>query len=249
MSNTLAFQKNITSQRGMILMSFAAIYIIWGSTYLAVRFAVVSISPFLLSSFRFLFAGSILLLIAKLTKASLPNKHEIKNASIIGLLLLVTGNGGVIWASQFVPSSITALVITIEPIWVVLILWIKSKENKPSAIIWIGMFLGIIGIITLIGPSNYAQIAGVHPIGIIAIVLSSLSWAIGSVYSMQLTLPKNAFTSTGIQMFTASISMFIIASLLGEWEHFNPNEIKFTSITAFMYLVLFGSLVGFTSYA
>lgn len=236
------------SQRILLLLSFASVYIIWGSTYLAVRFAVTSISPFLLSSFRFLTAGTILLLIAKLTKAEIPSKTEVKNAGIIGILLLVTGNAGVIWAAQYTPSSITALIITIEPVWVVLLLWFKSKHNKPTPVIWLGIALGLVGIVTLIGPSNLEHLKGLNPWAITAIVFSSISWAVGSIYSLQLRMPKSAFMSTGIQMFSASAVMFIVASLLGEWGTFHPASITSTSFIAFMYLVVFGSLIGFTSY-
>jgi drug/metabolite transporter (DMT)-like permease len=233
----------------LLLLCFAAVYIIWGSTYLAVRFAVASISPFLLSSFRFLTAGIILLVIAKFTKAAIPSKLEFKNAGIIGVLLLVTGNAGVIWAAQFTPSNITALIITIEPVWVVLLLWMKSKNNKPTPVIWAGIVVGLIGIVTLIGPSNLNQLEALNPIGIITIILSSISWAIGSIYSMQLQLPKSAFMNTGIQMLVASTMMFLIATLFGEWAYFDPSTITLVSFSAFMYLVVFGSIIGFTSYA
>jgi drug/metabolite transporter (DMT)-like permease len=236
-------------QRMLLLLCFAAVYIIWGSTYLAVRFAVASISPFLLSSFRFLTAGIILLVIAKFTKAAIPSKLEFKNAGIIGVLLLVTGNAGVIWAAQFTPSNITALIITIEPVWVVLLLWMKSKNNKPTPVIWAGIVVGLIGIVTLIGPSNLNQLEALNPIGIITIILSSISWAIGSIYSMQLQLPKSAFMNTGIQMLVASTMMFLIATLFGEWAYFDPSTITLVSFSAFMYLVVFGSIIGFTSYA
>lgn len=249
MSKTIsATNTRLNSQQMLLLLSFASVYIIWGSTYLAVRFAVTSISPFLLSSFRFLTAGTILLLIAKLTKAEIPTKAEFKNAGMIGILLLVTGNGGVIWAAQYTPSSITALIITIEPVWVVLLLWMKSTHNKPTPVIWIGITLGLVGIVTLIGPSNLDKLEGLNPYAIAAIVFSSISWAIGSIYALQLQLPKSAFMSTSIQMFSASAVMFVVASALGEWATFNPASITPVSFAAFMYLVVFGSVIGFTCY-
>jgi drug/metabolite transporter (DMT)-like permease len=237
------------SQKFLLLFAFASVYIIWGSTYLAVRFAVLSITPFLLSFFRFLTAGVILMIIARLSKSENPTKEEFKNAGIIGVLLLVVGNAGVIWAAQFTPSNITALIITIEPVWVVLLLWLKSKNNKPSLSSWIGIILGLIGIITLIGPSNFNQLQGLNPIGVIAILLSSVSWAVGSIYSLQLKMPKSALVSTSIQMLVASVFMLLLATIFGEWSTFNPSNITLSSIYAFMYLVVFGSIIGFTSYA
>lgn len=237
------------SQKFLLLFAFASVYIIWGSTYLAVRFAVLSITPFLLSFFRFLTAGVILMIIARLSKSENPTKEEFKNAGIIGVLLLVVGNAGVIWAAQFTPSNITALIITIEPVWVVLLLWLKSKNNKPSLSSWIGIILGLLGIITLIGPSNFNQLQGLNPIGVIAILLSSVSWAVGSIYSLQLKMPKSALVSTSIQMLVASVFMLLLASIFGEWSTFNPSNITLSSIYAFMYLVVFGSIIGFTSYA
>lgn len=237
------------SQKFLLLFAFASVYIIWGSTYLAVRFAVLSITPFLLSFFRFLTAGVILMIIARVSKSENPTKEEFKNAGIIGVLLLVVGNAGVIWAAQFTPSNITALIITIEPVWVVLLLWLKSKNNKPSLSSWIGIILGLIGIITLIGPSNFNQLQGLNPIGVIAILLSSVSWAVGSIYSLQLKMPKSALVSTSIQMLVASVFMLLLATIFGEWSTFNPSNITLSSIYAFMYLVVFGSIIGFTSYA
>ena len=237
------------SQKFLLLFAFASVYIIWGSTYLAVRFAVLSITPFLLSFFRFLTAGVILMIIARVSKSENPTKEEFKNAGIIGVLLLVVGNAGVIWAAQFTPSNITALIITIEPVWVVLLLWLKSKNNKPSLSSWIGIILGLIGIVTLIGPSNFNQLQGLNPIGVIAILLSSVSWAVGSIYSLQLKMPKSALVSTSIQMLVASVFMLLLATIFGEWSTFNPSNITLSSIYAFMYLVVFGSIIGFTSYA
>jgi drug/metabolite transporter (DMT)-like permease len=236
------------NQKLLLIGSFASVYVIWGSTYLAVRFALSSISPFLLSSFRFLAAGLILLVIAKLSKAVTPSKVEIKNAGLIGILLLVSGNAGVIWAAQYTPSSITALIITIEPVWVVLLLWIKNPTNKPSLISWIGILIGIIGMIILIGPTNLTQVKGLNPYAIAGIIFSSISWAFGSIYSMQLKLPKSSFMSTSIQMLVASCCMFLIASIFGEWQTFSLREINTTSIVSFLYLVLFGSIVAYTSY-
>lgn len=233
----------------VLLLAFAAVYVLWGSTYLALHFVLESMPPFLMASFRFLTAGSIMLLFAKLNKQHWPAKQEIKNSAVVGILLLVLGNGGVVWAQQYIDSGITALIVTIEPVWVVLLMWFRSTDNKPSPIVWFGIFLGLLGMLVLVGPSSLGSVEQLNPIGVLALLISSISWAVGSVYALNIKLPSSAAMSTGFQMLAAGICLFIIGSSRSEWMNFELSEITNRSILGFLYLIIFGSLIGFTSYS
>jgi drug/metabolite transporter (DMT)-like permease len=233
----------------VLWLAFAAVYVLWGSTYLALHYVLESMPPFLMASFRFMIAGSIMLAFAWFNKHTLPSREEIRNAAIVGFLLLVVGNGCVVWAQQYIASSITALIITIEPVWVVLLLWMRSRENKPTTIVWLGIFMGIAGIVVLIGPSSFRDVEQLNPLGIIALFISSISWAIGSVYALKIKLPSSSSMSTGFQMLTAGICMLMVGTVRAEWVGFEFSEITTPSILGFLYLVIFGSLIGFTSYS
>jgi drug/metabolite transporter (DMT)-like permease len=231
-----------------LFLAFTAIYVVWGSTYLAMHYVLESMPPFLMAASRFLIAGFILILFSRFKKQSWPTKTEIKNSALIGFLLLVTGGGGVVWAQQFIPSGITALIITIEPVWVVLILWIRSTENKPTPVVWLGIILGMLGMTVLIGPASLNELEQLHPVGVIVLLTSSISWAIGSVYALKVQLPSSSSMSTGFQMLAASFFMLMIGSFREEWTSFEFSEITNRSILGFIYLIVFGSLIGFTSY-
>jgi len=233
----------------LLILAFAAVYIVWGSTYLAMRFVLESMPPFLMAAFRFTIAGSLLVVFGRLNKHPWPTVSEIKNCSLVGFLLLVTGGGGVVWAQQYIPSGITALIVTIEPVWIVLLLWLKSAENKPTPIVWLGIILGLLGMLVLIGPSSLSDLEKLHPIGVIVLIASSISWAVGSLYALKVGLPSSSSMSTGFQMLSAAIFMFAIGSLHSEWSDLEITEITNRSIFGFVYLILFGSLIGFTSYS
>ncbi len=244
---TITTQK-VTRSELILWLAFAAVYVLWGSTYLALRFVLESMPPFLMAGFRFVSAGSIMLLLARLNKHAWPTRHELKNTAFIGFMLLVIGNGGVVWAEQYINSSITALIITIEPVWVVLLLWMKNQQHKPSPVVWIGIFLGIAGMFVLIGPSDLGQVEQLNPLGVGLLLLSSICWAVGSVYALNNQLPSSAYMNTGFQMLIAGGIFFLIGTGNSEWSRFDISEITTRSILGFLYLIIFGSLIGFTSY-
>lgn len=245
--------ESITNQNekksDMILwLAFGAVYILWGSTYLALRFVLESMPPFLMAAFRFMTAGTIMLLVARFSNHQWPSAREIKNSSIVGFLLLVIGNGGVVWAEQYIDSGIAALLVTIEPVWVVLLLWMKSNNQKPSAITWIAIFLGIAGMLVLTGPVSLGAMNHLNPWAVASLLVSSLSWAIGSVYALQLKMPSSASMNTAFQMLAAGLTLLLIGSVRGEWIGFELSSITTNSWLGFLYLIVFGSLMGFTSY-
>lgn len=243
---------NTNQERGselVLWLAFGAVYILWGSTYLALHFVLETMPPFLMAAFRFMIAGSIMLAFAKFSKQAWPTKEEFKNACIVGFLLLVVGNGGVVWAQQYIPSGVTALIVTIEPVWVVLLLWMKSNNQKPTPIFWLGILLGASGMFILVGASAFSHLEQLNPWGVLALLISSISWAVGSIYALSTKLPSSSSMSTGFQMLAAGICMLIIGSSSGEWINLELSEISTNSILGFLYLIIFGSLLGFTSYS
>ena len=236
------------ASRAQLTAAFASIYIIWGSTYLAIRYAVETIPPFLMGGTRFLVSGALLYALARRRDAERPTKPHWRNAIIAGGFLLLGGNGAVIWAEQFVPSGLTALLVSILPFWLVIIEWLRPPRKRPGPAILAGLALGFVGIIVLVGPGNVAGQSNVRPIGALVLILGSLSWAIGSFWSRDAELPESGLLTTGMEMLGGGILLMIVAALAGEFSHFDVHGISRASAVGLIFLIIFGSLLGFTSY-
>jgi drug/metabolite transporter (DMT)-like permease len=236
------------ASRGQIIAGFASIYVIWGSTYLAIRYAVQTIPPFLMGGVRFLLSGAMLYAWARARGAPRPLRIHWRNAAIAGGFLLVGGNGAVVWAEQFVPSGLTALLVSILPFWLVIIEWVRPPRKRPSGAVLVGLLLGFAGIIVLVGPAGIGGHGNVAPLGALVLIVGSLSWAIGSFWSRDAELPESGLLTTGMEMLTGGALMLIVATLMGELGGFDVHAISKASATGMLYLVTFGSLIGFTSY-
>jgi drug/metabolite transporter (DMT)-like permease len=239
---------HVRASRSQIVAAFASIYIIWGSTYLAIRYAVQTIPPFLMGGFRFVISGAALYAWARYRGAARPSRIHWRNAIIAGGFLLVGGNGAVVWAEQFVPSGMTALLVSILPFWLVIIEWVRPPRRRPAAAVLIGLIIGFIGIIVLVGPGNLGGHGDVRPIGALVLILGSLSWAIGSFFSRDADLPASGLLTTGMEMLGGGALMLIVGILSGELSHFVISHVSMASAMGLLYLVTFGSLLGFTSY-
>lgn len=236
------------ASRAQIMAAFAAIYIIWGSTYLAIRYAIATIPPFLMGGTRFLISGALLYAWARYRGASTPTKWNWRNAIIAGGFLLLGGNGAVMWAEQFVPSGLTALLVSILPFWLVIIEWVRPPRKRPGAAVLFGLVLGFIGIIVLVGPGNIGGHGDVSPIGALVLIVGSLSWAIGSFWSRDAELPDSGLLTTGMEMLGGGVLLVIVGALTGEFSHLGVHGVSRVSAIGLSYLIIFGSLVGFTSY-
>ena len=234
--------------RWRLIAALAAVYVIWGSTYLAIRFAVETLPPFLMAGIRFLVSGGALYAWARYRGAAKPDMLHWRSAFIIGTLLLLGGNGGVVWAEQFVPSGLTALLITSEPFWVVLLVWLMPGGHRPTGGVILGLLLGLFGITLLVGPGNVFNGSGVSLGGASILFLASLSWAAGSLYSSKARLPGSAVLSTGMQMLAGGIVLTIFGFLMGDWNRLVWQNVSSRSLFSLGYLTLFGSIVGFSSY-
>ncbi len=236
------------ASRAQIIAAFASIYLVWGSTYLAIRYAVQTIPPFLMGGLRFVVSGALLYMWARSRGAPRPTRLHWRNAIIAGAFLLLGGNGAVVWAEQFVPSGLTALLVSILPFWLVIIEWIRPPRRRPSGAVLVGLVLGFIGIVVLVGPGNLGGRGDVRPLGALVLILGSLSWAIGSFWSRDARLPESGLLTTGMEMLGGGALLLIVGLLSGELSQFDIHRISQTSAAGLIYLITFGSLIGFTSY-
>ncbi len=229
-----------------IPLAFATVYLVWGSTYIAIRFAIQTIPPFLMAGLRFLCAGTILYFFASFTEKVKPRPAQWKSAFLVGALLLVGGNGCVVWAEQVIPTGITALIIATVPLWTVLLEWLWRKKKRPGALVFVGILLGASGLWFLVSPK--ANGAVLDPIGVLVLLLAAFSWTIGSLYARYADLPHSSFLATGMEMIGGGALMLLLGTLAGEWPRLHLHAISEKSLLAFLYLIFFGSLVGFTAY-
>ena len=233
--------------RFKILAAFAAVYIIWGSTYLAIRLAVESIPPFFMAGSRFVLAGGGLYAWLRVRGAAKPTLSQWKSTTVVGAMLLLIGNGGVSWAEQFVPSGITALLIAITPLWFVVFDW-WNRGVKPTASTIGGLILGTIGIIVLIDPVELVGGDQVNLLGAFVLLVATISWAWGSLYSRHAEMPSFPLLATAMEMLSGGILLMIFSAVSGEMFRLDPAAMTTSSILSLFYLVVFGSLVAFTSY-
>ncbi|TMI19096.1 drug/metabolite exporter YedA [Candidatus Bathyarchaeota archaeon] len=237
----------VLSLRLQIALAFLSIYTIWGSTYLAIRFAIETFPPFLMAAIRFLIAGGALYTWMRLRGAQRPTRANWKAATIIGGLLLLGGNGGVTKAEQVIPSGLTAVLITIVPIWMALLELLQKNRVVPTPQVVLGLVLGFGGVILLVGPGDLAG-GGLNPLWVGVLLFASLSWAIGSVYSRKASLPKTPLLGSGMEMLAGGVLLLLVSLVSQEWVGFQPSKISFLSLISFLYLLVFGSLIAFSSY-
>jgi drug/metabolite transporter (DMT)-like permease len=197
---------------------------------------------------RFVVSGTILYLWSRYRSAPRPTRVNWRNAIIAGGFLLLGGNGAVVWAEQFVPSGLTALLVSILPFWLVIIEWVRPPRRRPSGAVLVGLILGFVGIIVLVGPSSVGGHGNVAPLGALVLILGSLSWAIGSFWSRDAQLPESGLLTTGMEMLGGGALLLIVGALSGEFSQLDLHAISKASAIGLLYLVTFGSLLGFTSY-
>lgn len=228
-------------------MALAIVYVFWGSTYLGIHYAIETLPPFSMAGVRFLLAGAILYAWARLKGAERPTFTHWRNTAIVGTLLLLGGNGGVVWAQRSLPSALAALLVTTTPLWMVLLNW-WFRGRRPTAPVAIGLCIGALGIGLLIDPSGLS--AGPGSLGPSLVVIgAALSWASGSVYSQNATMPTSSLLAAGMEMLAGGTALLACGLGSGEFERFDPAAVSSASLWGFAYLIVFGSLVGFTAYS
>lgn len=237
--------------RLLIVLAFAAVYLIWGSTYLAIRFAIETLPPFLMAATRFLVAGGILLAWATFKGERFSfSLATWRRAFILGGLLLLCGNGGVTWAEKYVASGLAALLIAIEPLWVVMLNWGLSHK-RPNAKVVLGVLIGLAGVAFLVGSglrgNNTGSAMSLVAAGVV--LVSSLAWASGSVYSNRRPIEATTSMASGMQMLAGGSLLLLTALGTGDFGRLSFTRASWTSMAALAYLTVFGSLVAFTAYS
>src|ERR1051325_7028374 len=233
-----------------IVLAFAAVYTLWGSTYLAIRLAIETLPPFLMTGTRFTLAGVILFTWAVLNgERFIPPLHLWRRALVIGGLLLLGGNGGVVWSEKYVATGLAALLVSTEPLWVVILNWAISRQ-RPNWKVLLGILIGLVGVAMLVGDglrsngsSKFTLIAG----GVV--LVAAFSWAAGSVYSSRRPLKVSTLMAAGMQMLAGGFLLLLLAVATGDPLRLDLAKASWTSIGAFFSLLVFGSLVGFTAYS
>lgn len=234
------------SEKWLIVLAFAVVYLVWGATYLFNAFAVAVIPPMLLAGCRFLTAGLLLYTFVRLRGQSHPSRKEWYNAFVLGVLFLSAGTGGVVWALQYIDSGLVALMVAIEPLLIMLLLWML-RGVRPKWGGWVGSILGITGMVILVGNPELSR----HPMawtGLIAICISLVAWGIASVMVGTLQLPRNRFLSSAMQMISGGVCLLFLSLLSGEAGSFDWAQLTLKAGLSWLWLVFFGSILAFSCF-
>jgi drug/metabolite transporter (DMT)-like permease len=231
-----------------ISLALLSVYLFWGGTYLGMKIAIESIPPFIMAGVRFFLAGAVLFLIGRWKGAALPSLSEWRGAGIVGALLLLGGNGIVAWAQLRLPSAIASLLVATVPLWILLFNWIGGSRQKPTTGVIGGMLCGMAGIAVMVIHPGAAGDQGVDLIGILALLVASISWSVGSLYSRSAKLPESPLMSTALQMIIGGILLGITSWFLDDWSQLHEAEITLRSWIALGYLIVFGSIIAYTAY-
>ena len=231
--------------RWKLAIAFLCVYVFWGMTYLAMRVAVEDIPPYVMAGSRFVLAGAVLYAWARGRGQKPPTVEQWRAALIVGTFLLLGGNASVAWAEQRVPSGLAALLIGVMPIWMVSLEWLRGG-SRPSLQVVGGLLLGAFGVGLLVLPQGGAN--RIDPLGAAVLILAAASWAWGSVISKSSPLPSSPFMATSMEMIAGGLACLVVAAMSGEFRDFSPAAVSARAALAWLFLVIFGSLVAFTAY-
>ena len=233
-----------------MIVAFAALYLIWGSTYLGIRFAIETIPPFLMAGSRFLIAGMIMYAIAWSQGIGKSSWTNWRTSLIIGACLILGGNGGVTVSEKYIDSGLAALIVAIVPIYIVVLGWAAGIAPRPTPTVWLGLVGGFVGVGVLLGPAlRLSSNGGRHPaIGMSILLVSSFIWSAGSLYSRASKHAASPFLTAAQQMLCGGLLLLLASFATGETRRFHPNSMSILSLASFAYLVIIGAVVGYTAY-
>ena len=237
-------------KKSRVIIAFAALYLIWGSTFLGIRFAIETIPPFLMAGARFVLAGAIMYAIGWWQGISKSNWANWRTSLIIGACLLLAGNGGVTISEQYIDSGLAALIVAIVPIYIVLLAWATGMAARPIPFVWLGLVGGFIGVGILLGPAlRFSSNGGRHPaVGMSILLISSFVWSVGSLYSRIAKHAASPFLTAAQQMICGGLLLLLAGAATGELRRLHPGSISILSLASFAYLVIIGAVVGYTAY-
>jgi len=231
-----------------VAIALLIVYFVWGSTYLAIRVAIETLPGFTMAGARFLAAGAVLYLWGRWRGGAAPRAEHLLPSLGLGALLLLGGNGGVVWAEHRIGSGVAALLVAVEPVWVALLAPLVAKSGRSSWRTFVGLALGMSGVAVLVLDPAGGDSSSVDVWGAIAIVVASLSWAIGSLWTVRARLPSSRAVATGAQMLAGGALLLLAGGLAGEWPTIDSGQFSTGSLVAFAYLVVFGSVIAFSAY-
>jgi drug/metabolite transporter (DMT)-like permease len=243
----LDVETGVSSQKAKLVGAFAAVYVLWGSTYLAIRFGVETIPPFLMAGTRHLTAGLLLYLWVRWRGGARPDWRHWRTATVIGGMMLLGGNGLVTWAERRVPSGLAALIVASVPLWMALLDGIH-KRMRPRLPVVAGLIIGLAGLLILVAPGDLAGKGRVDLLGAGALLLAALSWTAGSLYSRRVRLPESVLTVTAMEMIGGGSLLWVVGLALGEGSRVDLAAVSTRSLLSLGYLIVFGSLIGFSAY-
>jgi drug/metabolite transporter (DMT)-like permease len=235
-------------ETSLVLVAFAAVYVVWGSTYLAIRIGIESFPPLILAGFRHITVGVFLYPLLRRKTGIKPTAANWRTAIVAGALLLFVGNGGVSWAEQTVPSGVTALLVATVSLWLVIVDWLRPGGVKPAPRVVMGLVMGFLGLLLLVGPAHLGGSERVNPLGAAVLVIASLAWACGSLYSKHGGMPSSPMLGVAMQSFAGGVLLLIAALFAGEFRGLHLGAISPRSLLALAYLIVFGSGIGFSAY-
>ncbi|HTD66199.1 MAG TPA: EamA family transporter [Candidatus Limnocylindria bacterium] len=233
--------------RTLVVLAFAAIYLVWGSTYLAIRVVVETLPPFLSAGVRFLIAGGLLFAFLRARGVAKPARLEWRNAIVTGVLLLVGGNGLVVWAEQSISSGFAALVVALAPAWFALLDWLRPRGVRPRLKTAVGIVVGFLGVLILMNGRGGAHGNG-HWWATLAVMVAGISWASGSLYSKHNSHSSSPWMTAAAQMICGGAGLLLVGGALGEPFRTHWTHVSARSLWALMYLIVFGSWIGFSAY-
>lgn len=250
MSTTTRSARASRPPRTKVILAFAAVYIIWGSTYLGIRYAIETLPPFLMAGARFSLAGAIMFTWAKLRgDAGGWSWAHWRRSLLIGALLLLCGNGGVTWAEKYIASGLAALLVATEPVWVVMLNWAITRR-RPNAKVLLGVLIGLAGVALLVGGglNDGSKVSGMTLAGTGVVLFAGLAWATGSVYENRRPIKATTSLASGMHMIAGGGLLLLLGLIVGDFKRLNLGAASWVSLVAFFYLAIFGALVGFTAY-
>jgi drug/metabolite transporter (DMT)-like permease len=247
-ASTVHFEQNSLSVRVKIALGFLAIYLIWGSTFLATRYAVKTIPPFLVSGSRFFLGGLILFGFARIRNREPITGRMWAAAALMGALFFTVCHGGLSWAAQHVPSGILALLMASTSMWTALIEIATRSKTRPGTRILVSLLIGFLGMALLVVRPELLAGSHVGSLGAIVALTGAFSWAVGTVFTRRVPHPESNILSAGMQMMCGGGLLLLAAVLTGQANGWSPANISQQSLIAMAFLTLIGSLVGFSCY-
>lgn len=235
------------SRRLRIILAFLTIYIIWGSTYIAIKFALESMPPFLMGATRFTLAG-LFMCAYMFARGARANFSHLLPTATLGFLLLVVGSMGVVLAEKTVPSGMVSLLVAMVPVFIVVLQWLRPGGIRPTGRVVLGLITGVSGLILLIEPQKFAGTGGIDLGGVACVLIGCLGSATGALYARSARVPEAQQLAAGMEMLFAGLILLALSGLQGEFALIATLHLTFKSIAAWLYLLVFGSMLAFSVY-